>query len=90
MFLVIILPAVICILITITRKHKLFWLSAIPSVIQFIFWSIMFFGHSEGGMILPTLKFMLAIAYVAVFYFAVFVVKKIKKIKNKKGDDTSC
>ncbi|MCL2081898.1 MAG: hypothetical protein FWH04_01495 [Oscillospiraceae bacterium] len=78
-------PVVLTVLIVLTKQYKVFWIALIPSAVQFVIVASdstdMAFLFSDGY------KFMVACACVALAYLCVFIGKKIK---NKKGDDTSC
>ena len=78
----------ICTLISVTKQYKRFWLAAIPSLMAFVIWCITIFDLNEGWWIIwLIIKTLPTCMIVVMFYLAVFVVKKIK---NKKGEDTSC
>jgi len=83
------LPIVTCTLIAFTKQRKLLWIAAVPTTISFIIWTVdENFQDTEGwAVIFSNAKIISAYLCVTLAYLCVFIGKKIK---NKKGEDTSC
>ncbi|MCL2083462.1 MAG: hypothetical protein FWH04_09570 [Oscillospiraceae bacterium] len=93
-FLLAFLPIIMCILIAITKRYKLLWIAIIPSVVAYIAWNILYklFWYSSEPIIMlfPLLKLLSVCICIVFAYICLLLTKAIKKIKNKKGDNTSC